>query len=190
MNAGGISSQYPSAPQSRPSFDYSTIEGVRNNPQITPEFLREVEAMAARLQTNPEYLLAMMSFESGLDPSAVNGVSGATGLIQFMPDTARGLGTTTAELRQMSAMQQLQYVERYLEPFAGQLDTVEGVYTAVLSGHPQADPDTVLFAGGTAAYSQNSGLDLNHDGRITTAEATQRVRDQVSVALPEPLRYY
>ena len=190
MGIQGVSGYNP-VPPARDTFDYSRIEGVRNNPNVTPEFLREVEAMAERLGTRPEYLLSMMSFESGLDPAAVNPVSGATGLIQFMPDTAAGLGTSTEALRGMSAMEQLKYVEDYLEPFKGELGTLEGVYTSVLSGSPQPDPDTTLFSAGTAAYSQNSALDLNDDGRITSGEATQKVRDEVDGALPPPqLRYY
>lgn len=173
------------------SFDYSRIEGVRNNPNVTPEFIQQVEAMAERLGTRPEYLMAVMSFESGLDPTAVNNQSGATGLIQFLDSTAQGLGTSTAELSQMSAIDQLKFVEKYLEPFKGQLDTLEGVYTSVLAGSPEADPDAALFSSGTAAYAQNSGLDLNHDGRITSGEATQNVRDEVDGPLPPPpLRYY
>jgi len=35
---------------------------------------------------------------------------GATGLIQFMPDTAKRLGTSTEALRKMGAINQLDYV--------------------------------------------------------------------------------
>ena len=40
--------------------------------------------------------------------------SGATGLIQFMPNTAEGLGTSTGELAGMSRARQMHYVEKYL----------------------------------------------------------------------------
>lgn len=33
-----------------------------------------------------------------------------------MPDTARGQGTSTAALRNMSALEQLDHVERYFQP--------------------------------------------------------------------------
>src|SRR3546814_4426455 len=68
--------------------------------------------MAARLGTKPEYLMAVMSFETGgsFSPAQANNAgSGATGLIQFMPNTAAGLGTSTAALAQMSSVEQLQY---------------------------------------------------------------------------------
>src|SRR3546814_642119 len=115
-------------------FDYNRISGVEGNPNVTPEFINEVEAMAARLGTKPEYLMAVMSFETGASFSpaqANNAGSGATGLIQFMPNTAAGLGTSTAALAQMSSVEQLQYVEQYFMERAGagngNLSTLEGV---------------------------------------------------------------
>jgi murein DD-endopeptidase MepM/ murein hydrolase activator NlpD len=159
------------------AFDVNNIVGVRNNPNVTPAFLNEVNAMAQRLGTKPEYLLAVMSFETGgsFSPSVRNSQSGATGLIQFIEPTARGLGTSTAALARMSPTQQLQFVERYFNQYKGRLGTLEGVYTSVLSGTARPDPNSVLFRQGTLAYSQNSGLDLNRNGDITSGEATALV---------------
>jgi len=102
-------------------------------------------------------------------------VSGATGLIQFLPSTARGLGTSTAALKNMSSVEQLKFVEKYLSPFKGRIGTLEGIYTSVLSGSPKPNPNDVLFRRGTTAYSQNSGLDFNRNGQITSGEATSAV---------------
>ncbi|MDH5823441.1 LysM peptidoglycan-binding domain-containing protein [Luteimonas sp. RD2P54] len=172
-------------PPAEGPFDYEGIVGVRGNPNVTPEFIAGVEAMAERLGAQPEHLLAVMSFETGgsFDPGQRNMAgSGATGLIQFMPATARGLGTTTAELAAMGPVQQLEYVERYFAQYPGQLDTLEGVYTSVLSGRATPDPDATLrtpagreFVQGNPEYTQNSGLDFDRDGRITAGEATQAV---------------
>ena len=167
----------------RAGFDYNRIAGVRGNPNVTPEFLAEVEAMAERLGTRPEFLLAVMSFETGgtFDTGVRNAAgSGATGLIQFMPATAAELGTSTDALSRMSPVEQLEYVERYFNNRSdpGDLGTLEGVYTTVLYGSPRPDPGAVLFDSG-AAYSQNAGLDLNGDGRITAGEATAKVRERI-----------
>lgn len=164
-------------------FDYNRIAGVRGNPNVTPEFLRGVEAMAERLGTRPEFLMAVMSFETGgtFDTGVLNAAgSGATGLIQFMPATAAELGTSTEALARMSPVEQLEYVERYFNNRSdpGDLGTLEGVYTTVLHGSPRPDPDSVLFDSG-AAYSMNAGLDLNGDGRITSGEATAKVRERI-----------
>jgi len=172
-------------------FDYDRIEGVRGNPHVTAAFLREVEAMAGRLGTRPEYLLAVMSFETGgsFSPAERNGAgSGATGLIQFMPATAPELGTSTEALARMSALEQLQYVERYFARRSDPADlgTLEGVYTTVLYGSPRPDPGATLFAQGSAAYRMNAPLDLNGDGRITAGEATRFVRERVEGELGAP----
>ena len=154
-------------------FDYNQIAGVRGNRHVTQEFIQGVEQMAQRIGTRPEYLLAVMSFETGgtFDPAERNGI-GATGLIQFLPETARGLGTTTDRLAQMSSTEQLRYVESYFNQphMRGKLGTLEGLYTAVLRGSPRQNTDDVLFTRGTRAYDQNP-LDWNNDGRITAGEA-------------------
>ena len=145
--------------------------------------------MAQRLGTQPEYLLAVMSFESGFRPDVRNQAgSGATGLIQFMPGTAAELGTSTDALARMSAVDQLQYVERYFNNRSdpGDLNTLEGVYTTVLYGSPRPDPGSTLFSQGTAAYRMNAPLDLNGDGRITAGEATSFVRDRIDGDAPPP----
>ena len=172
-------------------FDYHRIEGVRGNPNVTEAFLRGVEEMAGRLGTRPEYILAVMSFETGgsFSPGERNGAgSGATGLIQFMPDTALELGTSTEVLARMSATGQLEYVERYFARRSdpADLNTLEGVYTTVLYGSPRPDPGATLFAQGGAAYRMNAPLDLNGDGRITAGEATGFVRAKIDGDAPAP----
>jgi LysM repeat protein len=173
-------------------FDYNRIAGVKGNPNVTPAFIKEVEAMAARLGTKPEYLMAVMSFETGgsFSPGQKNNAgSGATGLIQFMPGTASGLGTSTSALARMSSTEQLQYVEKYFMQRAGahngKLSTLEGVYTTVLYGSPKSDPSSTLWSSGSSAYSWNKGLDKNGDGRITAGEAANAVRGRVSGNIDE-----
>jgi peptidoglycan hydrolase-like protein with peptidoglycan-binding domain len=169
-------------------FDLDTIQGVAGNRNVTPEFRREVAEMAGRLGTRPEYIMAVMSFETGgtFSPSKENRSTHATGLIQFMPATARGMlaeegvDVTPARAREifaaMTPREQLRYVERYLaqRKFDGRLGTVEGVYTALLSGRARANGDDVVFGPGRN-YNANAPLDWNRDGQITAAEATNPV---------------
>ena len=149
------------------------------------EFQSEVEAVAGRLGISAEDLYAVMSFETGgtFDPKIPNAAgSGATGLIQFMPSTAQGLGTTTEELARMSRVQQLQYVEKYLSNKGVRGKGLSDVYMAVLFPAAVGKPDDfVLFGKGAmsgytgSAYRQNRGLDTNNDGSITKAEAAAKV---------------
>lgn len=173
----GLVRSFETNAANRNNFDYNSIQGVSNNRFVTAGFIRGVEAMAGRLGTRPEYILAVMSFETGgtFNPGIRNPI-GATGLIQFLPSTARGLGTTTDALARMSSVGQLRFVEKYFDQtnFRGKLGTLEGLYTAVLSGTARSNPNDVLFRRGTRAYEQNP-LDWNRDGKITAGEAVTPV---------------
>jgi hypothetical protein len=78
------------------------------------EFATKLAQVARQLQVSPQDLYKVMWFETKgtLDPSKTNRI-GATGLIQFMPKTAEFLGTTTQALRNMSAVDQLDWVLKY-----------------------------------------------------------------------------
>ena len=161
------------------------IEYGSYNPNVSKEFLNKVSDISQRLGVPAEYLMAAMGFETGGDylPNTVNPVSGATGLIQFMPSTAKGLGTSTAALAKMSAIQQLDYVEKYFSSYKGRLKSLSDVYMAVL--WPAAigkNSDQALWSKGTIQYTQNSGLDIDKNGKVTVGEATSKVRQY----LPAP----
>ncbi|GAA4352972.1 hypothetical protein GCM10023185_13130 [Hymenobacter saemangeumensis] len=88
---------------------------------VRAAFVTKVRQVAERLNVKPDWLMGAMYCESGFNAQAVNRFSGATGLIQFMPKTAANLGTTTAALAAMPAVQQLDYVERYFRSHATRL---------------------------------------------------------------------
>ena len=148
--------------------------------EVSPEFNEKVIQIAGELGINSNYLMAAMAFETGgsFDPAQKNFAgSGATGLIQFMPRTAIGLGTTTAELAKMTAVEQLDWVKAYFLPRAGQLDTLEDLYMAILWPRAIGEPNSyILWSRGSRAYEQNSGLDSNNDGSVTKGEAAGKVR--------------
>ena len=136
-----------------------------------------------------------MAFETGgtFNPAEKNKAgSGATGLIQFMPSTAEGLGTTTDELAKMSRTEQMKYVEKFLSNKGISGKGLSDVYMAVLFPAAVGKPDDfVLFGKGAmsgytgTAYEQNRGLDANNDGSITKAEASAKVQ-QYKGARPKP----
>lgn len=140
-----------------------------------PSFWPSIQKSAATLGVDPEHLWRAMHFESGGNPSNVNPQSGATGLIQFMPSTARGLGTSTDALRRMTPEEQMPFVEKYLQqngvkPGANFSD----LYSAILWPKAVGQPgDTVLFRKGTAAYAQNAALDTGNKGYVTKNDAAQ-----------------
>lgn len=159
--------------------------------KVSQEFRVKVIEMAKRLETDPNWLMAALAFETGetFSPSVKNGAgSGATGLIQFMPATARTLGTTTDFLGRMKPEEQLYYVESYLIPYKGRLKTLEDVYMAIFWPAAIGKPTNhVLFRKddpkAPKRYIQNKGLDFNRDGIITKAEATEKVRKKLEKGL-------
>ena len=71
----------------------------------------------------------------------------------------------------------LDFVERYLKPYAGKMADLPSAYMAVLWPVAVGKPlSHVLFAAPTAAYEQNKGLDTDKDGKVTKAEAAAKVQ--------------
>lgn len=110
--------------------------------KFTCEERNKIVAISKRLNCNPNYLTSAMALETGgrFDPSVVNKL-GYTGLIQIGATAAEDInkrkGTKitagkTGNLRKMSILEQLTYVEYYLEPFKGDLNTLADFYLAIL----------------------------------------------------------
>lgn len=137
-------------------------------------FVNAVNYYSELLDIQPDWLVGVMWFESKLNPAAVNPVSGATGLIQFMPATAKALGTTTEALKHMNAYEQMTYVYQYLKPYTGKMRSLVDVYFAVF--FPKAigaSKNTVLQTSKLKASTiakQNPIFDTNKDMAITVGE--------------------
>lgn len=129
-------------------------------------------------------LACIIHRESGGDPEAVNPHSGASGLIQWMPDTAKDYQTTVGKIRRMGALDQLGLAERYWQnvyrappPDVG--DYYMGGFLPEYMGAPE---DTLLQLKGQPAvkgkplYDQNAGLDWNGDGQITAGDVRSTFR--------------
>ena len=162
--------------------------------KVSPEFCTRVLRIGEKFDWNfdqASFLMSAIAFETGesFSPSVKNGAgSGATGLIQFMPSTATGMGTTTAKLAAMSAVEQLEYVERYFKPYASRVKTLEDMYMAILMPSFIGKPnEAVLFVSPKVSYQQNRGLDLNKDGLITKFEAASMVRAKYEKGMREGL---
>lgn len=148
---------------------------------VSPEFLDRVLTICSGFGwagDHASWLMACIHFETGgkFSPSVKNlAGSGATGLIQFMPKTAIGLGTTVDELAAMSAVRQLDYVQRYFKPYAKRINSLSDMYMAILLPTAIGKPDNAALFSGGVAYRQNSSLDANRDGIVTKGEASARV---------------
>ena len=150
------------------------IEYVKENKK---EFALKVTDICNQLNIKPEWLMFVMWFESRLNPQAVNPISGTTGLIQFMPSTARSLGTTTEVLKHMSNVQQLDYVLAYLRPYKGRMKRWIDVYLAVFYPKAMGNPNFVITSDIVA--KQNKIFDLNKDLDISVKEIEAALRKQI-----------
>lgn len=96
------------------------------------EFLSKLKKIAQNLKVDYYWLLGVMYSESGINHQAQNryNQNGTfdTGLIQFNDVTAEYLGTSRNALMNMSALNQLDYVEKYYKPVAGKVKCFGNLY--------------------------------------------------------------
>lgn len=153
-----------------------------------PDFMYKVQKIASELKCSTEDLIAVMNAESGLNPAAG---TNAVGLIQFTAPAIKalnqhGCNITKEELRNMDAVKQLDYVEKFLKMskayrFSADDELSAGDLYAIIFLPGRAKGD-FLAKSGEAYYSANKGLDINKDGVITKDELSQRVK-RFSVSL-------
>ncbi len=154
-------------------------------------FGNKVMDISAKLGVPAEWLMFVMWFESKLNSRAVNDYTGATGLIQFMPATAKGLGTTLQKLKDMSNVQQLDYVYKYLLPYKSKLKSFQDLYLSVFFPAAVGKPEsTVIKAKNLNAETvakANPAFDLDKNGEITIAEIKQVLMSRMPEALRKAL---
>lgn len=163
---------------------YSQHNNIAWGAKVSPEFKAKVIKICKNLDIAPDHLMTCMAFETGetFSPKIPNKAgSSGTGLIQFMEATAKSvLGTSTKDLAAMSAVQQLDYVEKYfkyIQRVHKKLDRLEDVYFAILDSRGIGKSDNfAIFQDGSKAYTGNKGLDKNKDKKISVGEVTVTIR--------------
>ena len=159
-------------------------EKVKENKE---RFIDAVKSYSSKLGIQPDWLMAIMNSESGFDSHISNiGCYRATGdaskcavgLIQFMPATAKGLGTTTEKLKAMKNYDQLEYVYKYFLPYRNSLLNFMSLYLVTfypvalkyqnnpkyIFGSEKSDKLAKLI------YEGNTGMDSDGDKRISMAD--------------------
>lgn len=72
--------------------DYIKKVNAAKGPLLNKDEETALREVSAKLGVTRDSLYRLISFESGWDPHARNKISGARGLIQFMPSTAKWMG--------------------------------------------------------------------------------------------------
>jgi len=180
MSAAIASTAHPKGTGAPGSADSSDIED---------SFFPALIDVCQQVGCNPADLLAVIKAESNVCPGAVNPHGGATGLIQFMPETMKRLGWSEPMqvFAELSATDQLPWVQQFLKAGKGQFTSPGRIYqfiflpgtmsTATQPGDAVASKDSPTAAI-AAAYASNEALDINKDGKITIQELTTRMQGQ------------
>ena len=102
---------------------------------MKPNEIKALMDVSMALGVRPDSLSALISFESNWNPKAVNPYTGASGLIQFMPATAQGLGfkgiadllKQTPDIESQLRGPVLRYLNQF-KPFASDADLFLSVF--------------------------------------------------------------
>lgn len=136
------------------------------------KFSAELDRVSDSLGVKSRDLMGVILRESGGNPGIKNTQkkeNTATGLIQFVEKTAKELGTTTDELKAMTASQQMKYVEKFFKNVGIKPGASAGeIYAAIYL--PGRRGNKYLSAKGEGYYEENKGLDFDEDGYITIAD--------------------
>ena len=142
---------------------------------------REFMSQLARMQekypglTQREIFLVIKG-ESSFDPRATN-KSGARGLFQLMPDSAREAGIDYDSILDMSPAEQLRAYEKYLDRWGYSGDVSLGVMQGA-PAYRNAAKNTVVYEVGSSAWKQNPGWRSGGNGPITVGSIDDYYRRQ------------
>ncbi|KIU59299.1 hypothetical protein CRSA0334_18545 [Cronobacter malonaticus ENBT0334] len=122
-------------------------------------FRTKLLEVSRELNIDPNYIMACIALETGktFRTDIKNPCSSATGLIQFMDDTAKDLGTSTRKLRLMNHVEQMEYVKKYFKMQADNVGvptekwTLEDVYYSIFR------PKTILLGPNDIVYETSDG---------------------------------
>ena len=148
------------------------------------DFVNKVKEIAPRVGLDPNWLMAIMEFESAgtFSPSITNPL-GYVGLIQFGASARKTLGVTKEQLKAMTAVKQLDYVEKYFNLYKGKYKSYVDAYFAVFFPLAIGKPDEWIIQGGglTAKqiYDANPAFRNVKDGKLRVWEVKKKMLEKL-----------
>ncbi len=138
-----------------------------------------------------ELLKAMAKAESNFDPKATSR-SGAMGIMQLMPSTAKGLGVTDAYDPEQNIMGGAKYIASLLDKFDGNTAYALAAYNAGSSnvekygGIPPFE-ETQRYVAKILGYLEDGGVEIPDDwqGAAAAAPASESLADVLTDALKQ-----
>ena len=188
----GTGAAYIPPPPNGNKLDKGKIKGQPVPWTTDTAFLTKVQTISSALNLNYMDMLACMNLETGgtFDPAITNSL-GYTGLIQFGPPAATACGTDCNTLRNLSRVDQCDYVLKYFQynKLAAKAPTprLVDIYLTILWPVGVGKSlDTVIFPTGSREYRANHGFDTQGLGYITVGMVADKI-SQNSIAVQKAL---
>jgi len=153
-------------------------------------FVKKVSEISDKIGINPNWLMAIMYFESArtFSPSKGNDI-GCYGLIQFCPDRGKNYKTVNgkrylmSDIAKMDYSEQLDLVYEYYKPYTGKLKSYTDTYFVTFFPLAIGKPDDWIIQGGgfTARqiYNSNPAFHQVKDGKIRVWEVKKKILEKL-----------
>jgi hypothetical protein len=147
-------------------------------------FVNKVKEIAPRVGLDPNWLMAIIYFETAgtFRPDITNSL-GYVGLIQFGSSARKTLGVTSQQLKAMTAVEQLDYVEKYFNLYKNKYNSYIDSYFAVFFPLAIGKPDDWIIQGGglTAKqiYDANPAFRNVKDGKLRVWEVKKTMLEKL-----------
>ena len=153
---------------------------------LSSDEIAKVVQVCTRLAINPNWLLAVIYFETArtMSPQKTNSI-GSVGLIQFTRDSANldsktinGKRYGLNEIRRMSFIEQMDLVYLYYLPYKGKIHSFLDTYLVTFFPSALGKSDSYIISTKNLSAGliakQNPIFDLDKNGQITLGEIKQR----------------
>ena len=161
--------------------------------KVNQAFLNKATDVAYRLGIDVNWLMAVIELETAgtFDPAITNSL-GYTGLIQFGKEAAERVGTTREKLREMTAVEQLEYVYKYYVIYKSKIKSYVDLYIATFFPVALGKPNDFVLQTSTLSAERiakaNPLFDINKDSKITVGEIEQKLLNRIPTSFKDDLK--